>query len=60
MFERLVSLFRTLLAHSSKVSVLGFKNPQLSGKVSGNIKYSANDYKTSVNMNFKKGTLFEV
>ena len=41
------------------LQILGFKNPQLSGKVSGNIKYSANDYTTSVNMNFTKGTLFE-
>ena len=41
------------------LQILGFKNPQLSGKVSGNIKYSANDYKTSVNMNFKKGKLLD-
>ena len=41
------------------LQILGFKNPQLSGKVSGNIKYSANDYKTSVNINFKKGTLLD-
>ena len=36
-----------------------FKEPSLSGKATGNIKYSANDYTTSVNISLKKGTLFD-
>ena len=41
------------------LQILGFKSPPLSGKATGNIKYSANDYTTSVNINLKKGTLFD-
>lgn len=41
------------------LQILGFKEPPLSGKATGNIKYSANDYTTSVNINLKKGTLFD-
>ena len=39
------------------LKILGYKNPQLSGKVTGTINYSANDNTTSINMNFKKGAL---
>ena len=41
------------------LQILGFKNPILSGKATGNIKYSANDYTTSINMNLKKGILLD-
>ena len=41
------------------LQILGFKNPVLSGKATGNIKYSANDYTTSIDMNLKKGSLFD-
>ena len=40
------------------LQILGLKNPQLSGKVTGILNYSANDKTTSVNMNLKKGELF--
>ncbi|WP_372519688.1 translocation/assembly module TamB domain-containing protein [Candidatus Ruminimicrobiellum ovillum] len=40
------------------LQILGLKDPQLSGKVTGTIKYSTNDNATSVNMNLKKGELF--
>jgi len=41
------------------LQILGFKNPLLSGKATGNIKYSANDHTTLVKTNLKKGTLFD-
>ena len=39
------------------LKILGYKNPQLSGKVTGTVNYSANDNTTSINMNLKKGAL---
>lgn len=39
------------------LQILGVKNPQLSGKVTGKINYSANENTTFVNMNLKKGEL---
>lgn len=40
------------------LQILGLKNPQLSGKVTGTINYSGKGKTTSVNMNLKKGELF--
>ena len=40
------------------LQILGLKDPQLSGKATGTIKYSANDKTTSVNINLKQGELF--
>ena len=40
------------------LKILGLKNPQLSGKVTGIINYSGKDKTTSVNVNLKKGELF--
>ena len=53
-----VSVYYNGVDSNNVLQILGFKKPQLSGKVTGTIKYSANDNITSVNMNLKNGALF--
>ena len=43
----------------SFLKVLGIKKPQLSGKITGKIKYTGNDFTTLIDMHLKQGTLFE-
>ncbi len=53
-----IDIFYNGVDSNNLLQILGIKNPQLSGKVTGSVKYSASDFVTYVDMNLKNGSLF--
>lgn len=54
-----IEVFYNGVDTNNLLQILGFEKPQLSGKVTGSIKYFAKDFMTYIDMNLKNGSLFD-